>query len=297
MKTFARRAPATAKSAKDGRKDRRAFPITHLRRSAFYRVKANQVAPVQSPRVGEIELVKEKLGNFGLFDRIPPAVLKVLGAAAHVRTFRLGEFIWQRGDSAREVVLIASGFVKASRRDLNGTSKTYGLFGPGDSMGLYAFWAGMRYPTDAIALSDGVTLIIIDAEEISRLADQHPQLSKNMKGEVTRFSEAFINKIEIISAGSIQQRLSVLLLQLIGRYGIDGGKGHALLPVFLTLKQISEIIDARIETVARTLSHWKRAGWLVIDAQGWHVHGLEQLQKLLSRRGRRKHARVLSPTP
>ena len=296
MKTTARRASATLKTGKDGQEGGRAFPIAHLRRSSFYRARANQAPPLQSSPVGEIELVKEKLGSFGLFDRIPPAVLKVVAAAAHVRTFRQGEFIWQRGDSAREMVLIASGFIKASRRELNGTSKTYGLFGPGDSMGLYAFWAGMRYPTDAMALSDGVTLIIIDAEEISRLADQHPQLSKNMKGEVTRFSEAFINKIEIISAGSIQQRLAVLLLQLIGRYGIDGKNGRALLPVFLTLKQISEIIDARIETVARTLSRWKRAGWLVIDAQGWHIHCLEQLQELPSGKGGRTRARVRPPT-
>src|SRR3989337_2490520 len=99
----------------------------------------------------------------------------------------------------------------------------------------------MRYPTDAIALNEGVILIIIDAGEISDLAEQYPQLSRNLTGEVTRFSEAFIDKIEIISAGSIEQRLAVLLLQLVGRYGVDGRGEQARLPVFLTLVQISEI--------------------------------------------------------
>ncbi|OGA19292.1 MAG: hypothetical protein A3H32_04065 [Betaproteobacteria bacterium RIFCSPLOWO2_02_FULL_63_19] len=286
MKKISRHAPAKARAR---RKDRRAFPIQHLPRSAFYRAKATQVVPLPSAHVDEIELAK-RLGDFGLFERIPPAVLKAVAAGAHVRVFRQGEFIWQRGDPAREMVLIGSGFVKASRRDLNGASKTYGLFGPGDSMGLYAFWAGMRYPTDAIALSEGVTLIFVDAEEISRLAEEHPQLSRNMKGEVTRFSEAFINKIEIISAGSIQQRLAVLLLQLVGRYGVGEGNGHALLPVFLTLKQISEIIDARVETVARTLSRWKRIGWLLIDARGWRIHCLDQLNELLNRYGGRSRS-------
>ncbi len=147
-------------------------------------------------------------------------------------------------------------------------------------MGLYAFWAGMRYPTDAIALNEGVILISIDSKEISNLAEDHPQLAENLKGEVTRFSEAFINKIEIISAGSIQQRLAVLLLQLVGRYGVDRQEEEARLPVFLTLEQISEIIDARIETVARAFSQWKRAGWVSSDAEGWHFKCLNNLREL-----------------
>ena len=230
--------------------------------------------------MGRPELVK-RLRDFELLDRVPQAVLKAVAAGAQLRAFRQGEYLWQRGDPAEEIVLIGSGFVKVSRRDRNGASKTYGLFGPGDSMGLYGFWAGMRYPTDAVALNEGVILITVDAGEISRLAEQHPQLLENLKGEVTRFSEAFIDKIEIISAGSIQKRLAVLLLQLVGRYGVDGQGQQARLPVFLTLVQISEIIDARIETVGRALGHLKRAGWLGIDAHGWHLHCLDKLRELL----------------
>ncbi len=277
MKRITKHVPAETRTS---RQDRRVFPTQGLSRGAFFRARATQIVPVQSPQMERAELAK-RLRHFGLFERVPPAVLKVVAAGAQLRAFRQGEFLWQRGDHAREIVLIGSGFVKVSRRDRNGASKTYGLFGPGDSMGLYAFWAGMRYPTDAIALNEGVILIIVDAGEISHLAEQHPQLSKNLKGEVTRFSEAFINKIEIISAGSIQQRLAVLLLQLVGRYGVDGQGEQARLPVFLTLVQISEIIDARIETVARSLGHWKRAGWLIIDAHGWHFNCLDKLRELL----------------
>jgi CRP/FNR family transcriptional regulator len=277
MTRIAKHVPARGRT---NRQDSRALPSHPLPRSAFYRAKATQVVPLPSPQADRNELAK-RLRHFRVFERIPLAVLKVVAAGAHLRAFRQSEFIWRRGDSAREMVLIGSGFVKASRRDRNEASKTYGLFGPGDSIGLYAFWAGMRYPTDAVALSEGVTLIIFDAAEISRFAEQHPQLAKNMKGEVTRFSEAFINKIEIISAGSVQQRLAVLLLQLVGRYGVDGRDEQALLPVFLTLTQISEIINARIETVARALGHWKRAGWLTVDAHGWHFNCLDKLRQLL----------------
>ena len=261
------------------RQDRGVFSTHGLSRGAFFRSRATAIVPVQSPQIERAELAK-RLRHFELFAGVPQTVLQIVAAGAQLRTFRQGELLWQRGDPARTIVLIGSGFVKASRRNRNGASKTYGVFGPGDSMGLYAFWAGMRYPTDAIALNEGVILIIIDAGEISDLAEQYQQLSRNLTGEVTRFSEAFINKIEIISAGSIEQRLAVLLLQLVGRHGVDGQGEQARLPVFLTLVQISEIIDARFETVARVLGHWKRAGWLVIDDQGWHFNRLDELRKL-----------------
>jgi CRP/FNR family transcriptional regulator len=222
----------------------------------------------------------ERLRHFGLFEQIPAGVLRVVAAGATLQALHQGEVLWRRGDPARHVVLIDSGFVKASRQDRNGASKTYGLFGPGDSMGLYALWVGMRYPTDAIALNEGVILISIDAGVIYQLADKHRRLSRNLKGEVTRFSEAFINKIEIISAGSIEQRLAVLLLYLVSQYGVDRRGEKARLPIFLTLVQISEIIDARFETVARALGHWRRAGWLTTDADGWHFNSLDKLRKL-----------------
>ncbi|MCK9202579.1 MAG: hypothetical protein M0P42_15745, partial [Gallionella sp.] len=69
-------------------------------------------------------------------------------------------------------------------------------------------------------------------------------------------------------------------LQLVGRYGVDGQGEKARMPVFLTLVQISAIIDARIETVARALGRWKRARWLIIDAHGWHLNCLDKLREL-----------------
>ena len=265
---------------KAGRPERKAFPALGLPRSVFFRAKVATSGPLPSPQPSQADMAKQ-LRQFELFAQLPPAVLELAAAGAQRRAYRQGEFVWQRGDAARQVVLIESGFIKASRRDRKGASKTFGLFGPGDSMGLYAFWADMRYPTDAVALNEGLVLVILDAVELTRLAAEHAQLAENLKGEVTRFSEAFIKKIEIISAGTIPQRLAVLMMQLVSRYGVERKGERARLPVSLTLEQIAEIIGARIETVARALGQWKRAGWLITNAQGCHFERLDKLRELL----------------
>ena len=170
---------------------------------------------------------------------------------------------------------------KAARSNKKGVGRTYGLYGPGESMGIFAIWAGMKYPTDAVAMNDGMGGIFIDAEAVLKFSEKYPRLAGPLRVEIGRFSEAFINKIEIVSAGTVPQRLAVLMTLLIDRYGVDK-KGHkARLPITLTLEQISEIVGVRLETVARVLSLWKREGWLSIDSNGCHFTRLDKVRELL----------------
>jgi CRP-like cAMP-binding protein len=98
--------------------------------------------------------------------------------------------------------------------------------------------------------------------------------------EVGHFTEAFIRKIDIVSAGSIHRRMAALLAMLIERHGVSTGDNAACLPYKLTLAQIGGIADARIETVARVLSQWKKQGWLAVDTEGFHILELDRLHAL-----------------
>lgn len=256
------------------------FESPTVPRSAFFRARAVP-AGVRPSQQLKCSALLSHLRRFDLLADLPPAALQEVAADASVRACRRGEFLWHRGDAAKQVVLIDSGFVKMTRRDRDGTSKTYGLSGPGDSLGIFAFWAGMRYPSDAVALNKGVTLLVIDALKLTRLPDRYPVLAGKLQVEVIRFTEAFIDKIEIISAGTIPQRLAMLMMQLVNRYGVSRGREQAYLPICLPLEQIGEILGARIETVARCFAQWKRAGWLSTDAHGCHFTHLEKVRELL----------------
>ena len=259
---------------------RAAYAPLMLPRSLFFRTKAHATSPQPSIALSRGQLAT-RLRCFELFADLPLTALKDVAEHVTVRSYRRGEFLWQWGDPAESIALIESGFVKAGRRDRKGASKTFALFGPGDSLGLFAFYAGMRYPTDAVALNEGLILMFVEAAELTRLAAKYPALADRLQGEVTRFTEAFINKIEVISAGSIAQRLAVLMMQLIGRYGVAHRSDQAQLPFVLPQEVIGEIIGARIETVARILAGWKRDGWIATDTHGCHFHCLDKLRGLL----------------
>lgn len=248
-----------------------------LPRSTFFAPKPSRTASstVQLAQPGKEEIARI-MSSFELFCQLPFDLLVAIAAAATVRYYQRGEFIWKCGEVVRDIVLLETGFVKLARRDQTGTSKTYGLYGPGDSIGLFAMCAGMKHSVDAVALNEGLRTICIDAQTFLEFTESSTTLSDNLRDQLTRFSESLIGKIEVISAGEISKRLAVLMTQLVERYGVDRRNNQARLPFKPTLELMSEIVDARIETVARVLSQWKRKGWLSADAKGFVFYHWDQ---------------------
>ncbi len=222
----------------------------------------------------------DRLKAFPLFAHLPPARLSVLASNTQMRVYGAGDVIWRQGESSRWVLFIEDGLAITSRNTSNGVNRTYGLYGPGDSLGLYATWSGGKYPTDALALNHGLKVLLLSASTLVRMARAGPLLLEPLMAGRGRFAAAVIRKIGIVSAGTVSQRVATLMLMLLERYGVSMGDHAARLPIRMTLEQIGAITDARIETVARALSEWKREGWMSNDQDGFNFSALDRLKNL-----------------
>lgn len=258
-------------------------PTLSLTRHDFRRGARHPTSLATAPTSEEIA---RRLKRFALFADLPDTALANLAARAEARAFRAWETLWHRHDSADLVLFIETGLAKTARHNSLGQSRTYGLHGPGDSLGIYALWAGRLYPTDAVALSEGMTALAVQADGLLDLARRNRRFAERIAVEIGRFTEAFIDKIEIVSAGPVARRIAALLAMLLERFGGsrpgDPTGDTARLPITLPLELIGEIVDARIETVARTLSLWKRQGWLAVDDAGYDIKRLDALRALIA---------------
>lgn len=222
-----------------------------------------------------------RLRRFELFAGLPEPVLNGLAGATRVEKFPAGACIWRQGEENRLVLFIEHGLAVTSRQTREGVDRAYGIYGPGDSLGVFAIWAGMRYPTNALALNSGLIALGLDTDALVRCAEREPALAEPLRGEIGRFTESFLRKIDIVSAGAVSTRIATLLAILIERYGTTTATRRACLPYKLTLAQVGSITDARVETVARVFSEWKRQGWLATDSEGIHVLELDRLHALV----------------
>ena len=205
-----------------------------------------------------------------------------MASAATVRLYRAGEYVWRHGATVQHAAFLESGLVRLARSNQDGVLATYGLFGPGDSIGVLAIWAGMRYPTDAIALNDGLEVICVDSDTIRQLSETSVQMAAAIRDELTRFSTAFITKIQIVSAGTVPQRLAALMLHLADRYGANRKGSRARVPFSIPREELGNIVGAREETVVRALISWKRSGWLDTRADGFHIRRLDKLREMVA---------------
>ena len=228
----------------------------------------------------EAPTLTERLRRFALFAHLPARAMADIAAATRVLECPPGTWLWRRGDPSLQVLFIERGLASTSRRAREDVDRTYGLYGPGDSMGLHAVWAGMRYPTDAQVLNNPLTALCLETPALVRCAERQPELAEPLMVEVGHFTESFIRKIDIVSAGSVHRSMAMLLAMLIERHGVSTGDNAACLPYKLTLAQIGGIADARIETVARVFSQWKKQGWLAVDSEGFHILELDRLHAL-----------------
>lgn len=227
-------------------------------------------------------MLYERLRRFDLFSQFPEDVLQRLAGNACTQEGQAGQYLWREGQPSTNVLFIERGLVVTSRRIREGTFRTYGLYGPGDSLGLYAIWAGMKYPTDALVLSERMVSVQIDARQFEKCVLQNPKIATLMLVEISRFTEALIGKIDIVSAGKVDRRIAKLMQFLLQRYGIARSNNSVYLPFRMTLEQIGRIVDSRLETVARVLSNWRKQGWLTASDDGFYFSGMDHLSILLA---------------
>ncbi len=112
------------------------------------------------------------------------------------------------------------------------------------------------------------------------LLDHDAQFAQDVNRLLVRHTAVLRAKIDIVAAGSVPKRLAALLLYLLERFGSVRADGIGRIPIVLTRLQISELVDARIETVIRILSRWQKADWLRTAAGGFELCRVDMLRRI-----------------
>lgn len=222
----------------------------------------------------------QRLARSPIFADIPRTRLTRLARGAVVKRLRAGEIMWQGGEPAQYVALIESGLLRLGRPNNGGESYSYGIFGPGELVGLFAALHGGVYPTDATAVNSTVEVIKISSESLIEAMQKEPLVGIAVCKALVEFTNVLRAKIEIISAGPVPNRIAALMLYLVSRFGKMQGERSAFLPLPLTREQIGELVGARFETVIRTLTQWDRAGWFRTTSEGFELLRLDMLRRV-----------------
>jgi CRP/FNR family transcriptional regulator len=85
------------------------------------------------------------------------------------------------------------------------------------------------------------------------------------------------DKIDVLSAGSVNARLATLLIKLYRQFGdeMEGGVARILVP--LSRQELADLVATSFETAIRVLTRWERDGVVSTDPDGFTLHDVGAL--------------------
>lgn len=209
----------------------------------------------------------------------PESVRELAGAARRSRLLR-GEHVWFAGSPAVDFAVVASGLVCVRRPGCDGEPCVLGIFGPKECLGTVAVLAETPYPADAAVITDYADVIRIDAGSVRQAAERDAAVLRALNHALIEHTRVLEEKIRILVAGRVDQRLATLLLHLASRFGDELDDGTTVIPVQLSRVECARLVGSTVETTIRTFTRWQRAGLVETTQEGFTLRSVAALSEV-----------------
>ncbi len=190
---------------------------------------------------------------------IPNDILLSFGAK--VKQFLKTEIIFSENDVARNYYQIESGVVKMSNFNDDGKEFIQGIFYKNQSFGEPPLFIDIRYPANAISLTDS-SVFVLPKSELLTLLETYPTIHLNItKALAKRLYYKAIIASEISSQEPMHRVLRFFDYLKKDVYHLDE---QFTCKIPYTRQQIADILGLRVETTIRAIKNLERQGEIKI---------------------------------
>ncbi|MFI6445048.1 Crp/Fnr family transcriptional regulator [Kitasatospora sp. NPDC050543] len=223
-------------------------------------------------------------------DRVPFVVRleaedrQALLASGSRLVFPVRQVLLREHEPSAHVLILLSGWTKVTSAAANGYEALLALRGPGDIVGEGAALSGRHRSATVTALGQ-VEALAVEAERFGALLDQRPAISKKLLALIAdRMRDSDRRRLQY-AALNVQERLALLLLELIRSHGQETQEGVHLTPG-LTQSELAGSVGASREAVARLLKGLRERGIVRTERRGLVVIRPDVLRRMASQGGR-----------
>ena len=190
--------------------------------------------------------------------------------------FQKGEVLWRAGQRADRLIGLCTGAVKLVDEWGDGRAPILDLVFRGGLAGEAAAVAGGVRSCTAVALTSGKG-VAIPAARLELLLAQQPDLSEIVLRSTLRRQRTFVQRLDELQQGAVEDRLARVLLRLGDRVGLRDARG-TFLPVRLSRGDLAELVGCRVETAIRVMTRWQRQGVVETQREGIVLMDLDRLR-------------------
>lgn len=222
-----------------------------------------------------------KLTDVPYFSHLNQDELEIINEITSLKKYKKDEIIFFEGEKGNHIYIIKKGKVKMLKMDQNGDEQILNIFKKDDILAEVIVFDKENYPATAIALND-VELFSIDSNKLSNIFIEYPQITvKIMKVMSNRLRRAQQN-IRDFGLKDSKSRLASLLYHLAEKHGKKNKDNKISLSLFLTQKELANMIGTTRETVSRTLNEIERKGIISTSRKKIVINNLKELKNLMN---------------
>jgi len=219
------------------------------------------------------------LRAFPLFRQSAETTLEAVSLAASVVMAEQGDYLFRAGDVPVQACLLVRGLVDVTRLTATGEEVGLALFGPRELPGLFAIMEGKAFPASARILSADAQVLRIERSALLRASEQDPSVARALSDVLGHHAKILREKVDVLTAGDVPQRLATLFLVLEQRFGDEGDDGSMTVPLTLTRRVLARLVGARVETVIRVLSKWEKESFVTTTEDGFSIKSSARLRR------------------
>ncbi len=217
----------------------------------------------------------------GWFCSLGSAVLADLELATSTISLPAQASLFTQGEEARCLYLICSGYLKLTAGRPNDRQMIVRVAGPGSMLGLYAVLSHGVHEVSAESLTPA-QLRPVERDRFMGFLRSHKEAQmRAVQCICQEYRFALQDACRIALTETVAARLARLLLELAHQIGEHLPEGSYRFPLLLTHEEIASMACTTRETVTRTLSQFRKDGWIAIEDGILTVAAPDQLQSLV----------------
>jgi DNA-binding response OmpR family regulator len=185
-----------------------------------------------------------------------------------------GDIIYQEGDRANKVFLVLKGLIKTHKMDQNGKELITAIQKPDDFIGFTSFVDNNTYEESATVVED-VELAVIYKNALKELLAESSNLSLELMNVLTANLSITKDQLLQMAYSSVQRKTARTILQF--AEVLDRG---LLGEIKISRNDLASVAGIAPESLIRTLSSFKKKGFVEIEGRNIKILKLVELQNL-----------------
>jgi CRP-like cAMP-binding protein len=197
------------------------------------------------------------LRELELFSGLSDSDIAAIGHATTMTHCHPGQVILSPDDPPERIHILKKGKVRVYRVTPDGKQLTLDIYDKGTILGDMGLLGQDRVAEAYAETIDAAVICTITPDELRRLVERYPIIGVNIITFLSSRLREAERELEAMAYQRVGQRLARKLIDLGQRFGVETVRG-TLIQARLTQQELAEMIGTTRETLAHTLSDFRR---------------------------------------